>query len=124
MSTSLFFVARRAFASQGTLTAADKEAVRAYRRAEKIRSAVHEIESNPQLGRDVKVAKHPLQRTTTAILTNGATVRTLLPYYSFKWIRLEDDYLSQAKNQLTRPLPLRERRLQPAKYARRRRTKK
>ena len=43
MSTSLFFVARRAFASQGTLTAADKEAVRAYRRAEKIRSAVHEI---------------------------------------------------------------------------------
>lgn len=98
--------------------------MRAYRRAEKIRSAVAEVASNPQLGRDMKIAKHPVQRMTTAILTNGATVRTRLPYYSFKWLRLEDDFISQAKNQAARPIPLRERRAQPTKYTRGRRRQK
>jgi hypothetical protein len=77
-----------------------------------------------QIGRDMKIAKHPEQRFTTAILTNGATVFTRLPYYTYKYIRLEDDYISLAATQKTRPLPIKEKRVQPAKYARGRRRPK
>jgi glucose-6-phosphate-specific signal transduction histidine kinase len=102
------------------LSAEQKEAIRAYRRAEKLRQAIATVTANPLVGRDMKTAKHPPPRFTTAILTNGATVLAPLPYYRFKYLRLEDDYVSLAKSQETRPLPVRERRVQPAQYLRKR----
>jgi glucose-6-phosphate-specific signal transduction histidine kinase len=102
------------------LSAEQKEAIRAYRRAEKLRHAIATVTANPLVGRDMKTAKHPAPRFTTAILTNGATVLAPLPYYRFKYLRLEDDYVSLAKSQETRPLPVRERRVQPTQYLRKR----
>lgn len=72
----------------------------------------------------MKIAKHPEQRFTTAVLTNGATVFTRLPYYKFKYLRLEEDYISIAASQKTRPLQPKEKRVQPPKYQKRRRAPK
>jgi hypothetical protein len=86
-------------------------------------SLTHSL-SRRQIGRDMKIAKHPEQRFTTAVLTNGATVFTRLPYYTSKYLRLEEDYISIAANQKIRPLPLKEKRVQPPKYAKGRRRPK